>query len=79
MNENSFIFWLSIMANACQLESYEMLVHDAKNNELMQYLQHQDNDYLKAIIKQNEKIIQQNQEIIDFLKGGTQNENRTLY
>lgn len=61
MENNSFYFWLSVVANMCQLESYEMLLKDAKNNELMQYLQHQDTDYL-------ETIIDQNKEIIDLLK-----------
>jgi hypothetical protein len=42
----------------CQLESYEMLIKDAKNNELMQYLQHQDTDYLETIIDPNKEIIQ---------------------
>ena len=58
MENNSFYFWLSVVANICQLESYEMLIKDAKNNELMQYLQHQDTDYLETIIDQNRQIIQ---------------------
>lgn len=58
MENNSFYFWLSVVANMCQLESYEMLLKDAKNNELMQYLQHQDTDYLETIIDQNRQIIQ---------------------
>ena len=57
MENNSFYFWLSVVANMCQLESYEMLIKDAKNNELMQYLQHQDTDYLETIIDQNKQII----------------------
>lgn len=57
MENNSFYFWLSVVANMCQLESYEMLIKDAKNNELMQYLQHQDTDYLETIINQNKEII----------------------
>jgi hypothetical protein len=46
MENNSFYFWLSVISNICQLESYEMLIKDAKNDELMNYLSHQDNDYL---------------------------------
>lgn len=57
MNDNVFSFWLSVVANMCQLESYEMLIKDAKNNELMKYLQHQDTDYLETIIAQNKQII----------------------
>lgn len=68
MENNSFYFWLSVIANMCQLESYEMLIKDAKNTELMNYLNHQDNDYLKLIVKQNELII-------ELLKKGDNDEN----
>ena len=57
MNDNTFFFWLSVVANVCQLESYEMLIKETKNSELMNYLRHQDNDYLKTIVSQNEEII----------------------
>jgi len=57
MENNSFWFWIAVVANCCQLESYEMLIKDTKNDELMTYLQHQDNDYLKTIMEQNELII----------------------
>lgn len=40
-----------------QLYSVILLMHDYKNNDLMQELQNQDEIYLKKIIKQNEKII----------------------
>jgi len=58
MNEEGFWFWLGVVANICQLESYEMLIRDSKNSDLMNYLMHQDNDYLQQIIEQNNKIIQ---------------------
>jgi GTPase SAR1 family protein len=67
MENNSFYFWLSVIANCCQLESYEMLKKDADNNAVMSYLQHQDNDYLKEIIEQNKQII-------ELLKKGDNNE-----
>ena len=70
MNDNGFYFWLSVIANCCQIESYQMLLKDADNNQLMQFLQHQDSDYLQTIIDQNKKIIQQNEEIISLLKEG---------
>lgn len=57
MNDNIFFFWLGVVANVCQLESYEMLIKETKNSDLMNYLQHQDNDYLKTIVRQNEEII----------------------
>ncbi len=46
-----------------QLYSVILLMHDYKNNDLMQELQTQDEKYLKTIIKQN-------QEIINLLKEG---------
>jgi len=64
-NNYDFWFWLSVMANFAQLQSYELLVNDFNNNDLMQYLRHQDNLL--------DRIIQQNQEIIELLKGGKEN------
>lgn len=52
---------LEILSNILQIKSYEILVNDFNNEDLMKYLQHQD-DLLN-------KIIQQNEEIITFLKG----------
>ena len=63
MDNYNFWFWLNVIANMTQLESYELLKKDANNNDLLRYLQHQDNDLLQ-------KIINQNEEIIELLKGG---------
>lgn len=65
MNENyDFFFWLGVIANLLQIENYEMLLKDAKNNDIMQELQSQDkmlteqtNIYLKKIVEQNEEIL----------------------
>ena len=65
MNNYDFFFWLNFMANLAQLQSYDILLHDFNNNDLMQYLKHQD-ELLDTIIKQNEKIIM-------LLKGGENN------
>lgn len=46
-----------------QLYSLILLIQDYNNSDLMQELQRQDSEYL-------EKIIKQNQEIIDLLKRG---------
>lgn len=63
MNNNyDFWFWLDVIANFAQLESYNILLHDFNNNDLMQYLKHQD--------ELLEKIINQNEQIINLLKGG---------
>lgn len=63
-NYDSF-FWLNVIANIAQLESYNILLHDFDNNDLMEYLKHQD--------KLLNKIINQNEEIINLLKGGNVN------
>jgi hypothetical protein len=70
MNDNGFWFWLGVVANLCQIQSYEMLLKDADNNELMKFLQHQDTDYLQTIIEQNKQIINQNKKILEKLKEG---------
>ena len=56
MNENNFWFWLNVMANIAQLQSYEILLNDFDNHDLMQYLHHQD-EMLDIIIEQNAEII----------------------
>ena len=64
MNNNyDFWFFLGVAANIAQLQSYELLLQDANNNDLLRYLQHQDNDLLN-------KIIEQNEQIIELLQGG---------
>lgn len=62
MNSYDFWFWLNVAANFAQLESYEILINDFNNNDLMRFLKHQD-DLLNEIIKQNEELLQ-------LLKGG---------
>ena len=54
-NYDSFL-WLNIISNIAQLESYDILLHDFNNNDLMKYLKHQD-ELLDKIISQNEEII----------------------
>ena len=61
MNDNGFWFWLDATSNFAQLASYDILIHDFNNNDLMEYLKHQD--------KLLETIINQNQEIINLLTG----------
>lgn len=69
MNYNN----LNTLANILQVANYEMLLKDANNNDLLRFLQHQDNDLLNKIIEQNETIIKQNNEILELLKGGKNN------
>ena len=60
-NDNSFWFWLNVIANCAQLESYSILLNDFNNHDLMEYLKHQD--------QLLNKIISQNKEILKYLKG----------
>ena len=60
---NNFENNLERISNILQILSFEILITDFNNNDLMQYLKHQD-DLLDKIIKQNEQII-------ETLKGGT--------
>lgn len=53
---------LEYLANILQIISYLILTSDFNNNDLMKFLNHQD-DLLMQIISQNK-------EIIDLLKGG---------
>ena len=59
---NNFENALEILSNLVQLKSYEILVNDFNNTDLMKDLKHQD-ELLDKIIKQNE-------ELISLLKGG---------
>lgn len=61
MNENNFWFWLSVVSNLAQLASYDILLNDFNNHDLMEYLKHQD--------KLLNTIIEQNQKVIELLKG----------
>lgn len=59
---NNFEKNLEFLSNILQIKSYEILVNDFNNNDLMEYLKHQD-ELLDEIINQNKIIIQ-------LLKGG---------
>lgn len=59
---NNFEHNLEVLSNLLQIMSYQILVTDFNNTDLMKYLEHQD--------KLLDKIIKQNEEIIKLLKGG---------
>lgn len=63
---NNFTNNLSLILQALSLQ---ILFQDYNNSDLMQELQNQDNNYLQ-------KIIQQNEEIIELLKRGENNERK---
>ena len=52
---NEFDKNLEILSNLLQIKSYEILVNDFNNTDLMKYLKHQD-ELLDKIIQQNEEI-----------------------
>lgn len=56
--ENNFVYWLGIISNILQVESYNLLLKDKTNNEIMKELQNQDTNYLEKIVKQNKEIIE---------------------
>lgn len=68
-NNENFNNKLDMFSDILQLANFAMLVEDANNNDLLKYLQHQDNDLLATIIKQNEEIIEQNEQILKLMKG----------
>jgi len=49
---------LDLTSLILQLYSVILLLQDYNNTDLMKELQHQNQDYLEKIIKQNEKIIE---------------------
>lgn len=53
---------LENFSNVLQILSFLILINDFNNNDLMQYLKHQD--------KLLNKIIEQNNKIISLLEGG---------
>ena len=65
MNDNSYA--LNLLSTMLQILSYEMILTDVNNTDILRYLKHQDNDLLETIIKQNEQII-------ELLKGGNEDE-----
>lgn len=70
MNNSSY-YWISMLANFCQLANFQMNVQQLSNDDIMNHLikqdkvldsqsnmlQEQTNDYLKRIIEQNDEII----------------------
>ena len=59
---NNFENNLERISNILQILSFKILLEDFNNADLMRYLNHQD-DLLNKIIKQNDEILQ-------LLKGG---------
>lgn len=65
---NTFFFYLSVIANLCQLYDLNLNLSQTSNDEIMQDLQRQDKLLESDIIIKLDKIIKQNEEIIEILK-----------
>lgn len=59
---NNADYNLEKISNILQILSFYILISDFNNNDLMEYLRHQD--------RLLDEIIKQNNEILDLLKGG---------
>lgn len=75
MDNNNGYFFLSVLANLCQLYDLTLNLNETSNDEIMKVLERQDKAldeqtdvYLKKIVKQNEIIIKQNEEILEKLE-----------
>lgn len=69
MNENSYSYlFLSVLANLCQLDSWNMNKQSLQNEDLLKYLEHQDNDYFNKLVKQNDEIIKLCKKIVNLLE-----------
>ena len=64
-NNYDFFFWLGVIANLVQLESYELLLKDANNNDIMNELREQDTKYLETIIRQNTAILERLESVLE--------------
>ena len=60
----SFWFWLAVVSNYCQIESYSLNKKQISNDEIAKLLLEQDkvldeqtNIYLKKIVEQNEEML----------------------
>lgn len=49
---------LNTLANIVQLLSYEEILGQASNDDLLRELQHQNAEYLEIIIRQNNEILE---------------------
>ena len=49
---------LNTLANLVQLLSYEEILGQASNDDLLRELQHQNAEYLEIIIRQNNEILE---------------------
>ena len=65
---DNFYFWLNTLANLLQIENYNLNLKDATNTEINNHLQQQDKILSESIDKKLDKIIAQNEQIIELLK-----------
>lgn len=61
---------LTVLSTVLGILNYQENKKQTSNDDLLEELKHQDNDYLSKLIKQNEITIAQNSKIIRLLEGG---------
>lgn len=61
---------LTVLSTVLGILNYQENKKQTSNDDLLEELKHQDDDYLSKIIKQNEITIAQNSKIIRLLEGG---------
>lgn len=73
---DNFFWWLAVMANWCQLQSYEMNKKQISNDELLKHLQNQDEilDQQNKVLDEQtniylQKILENQNEILKLMKG----------
>jgi hypothetical protein len=73
----SFFWWMNVVANYCQIESYNMNKEQLSNLDIMKHLQEQDRvlqNQDKMLEEQTNKyliqILENQKEILKLLKGG---------
>ena len=73
---DNFFWWLAVMANWCQLESYQMNKQQISNDELLKHLQKQDEilDQQNKVLDEQtnlylQEILKNQKEILKLMKG----------
>lgn len=73
MNDNNdnamFYFYLSLLANICQIASFDMNIQQTSTDEIMESVQKQGEVIQNDINDKLNTIIKQNNDIIELLKG----------
>lgn len=67
-NNNTFFFYLSVLANLCQLYDLNLNLNQTSNDEIMSDLQKQDKLMQDEIVGKLNIIVEQNKKILELLE-----------